>query len=210
MRRVGVALVAAVVVVGLASCEPEPTWSRAPTDGEVGVAVIADSLVSQHERRWRSGGLAMGGPLALWARPGTGYPDSGDWVWRLRPHPEVVVLAQGANDAWPFYGGDGWTAADARALDALVTRAATVARCVVLTTLAYPSTAPDAQRRHFDAANAHIRAVARDHPAVHLADWQAAGGHEHWFTADRLHLTAAGAAAHHDVVDAAVTGCGLR
>lgn len=198
--------------------EPEPVigWVNDPQAPGRRTAVMADSLVSRHQDEWRTGPLTSDGPLALWATSGAPFDAPGDWVPTLRPYPDVAVLAQAANSAWPLFGSDGWTTADRAALDLAAHRALAGTRqkggfpgvsCVVLVTVGYPPNANPTVKQHDDRANADIRAKAGSGPEYRLADWHAASADQPWYEADGLHLTAEGSAAYQQVITDAVRTC---
>ncbi|WCO65755.1 hypothetical protein PO878_14720 [Iamia majanohamensis] len=198
--------------------EPEPVagWVNDPAGPGRRTAVMADSLVSRHQDAWRTGPLASDGPLALWATSGAPFDAPGTWVPTLVPFPEVAVLAQGANSAWPLFGSDGWTDADRAALDRAAHRALAGTRvkggfpgvsCVVLVTIGYPDGVHPSVKENDDNANADIRAKATTSPEYRLADWQAASAGQPWYEPDGLHLTAEGSTAYQQIITDAVRSC---
>lgn len=198
--------------------EPEPAagWINDPEGTGPRVAVMADSLVSRHQEEWRSGPMSSDGPLALWAQVGAPFDAPGDWIRTLTPAPDIAVIAQAANSAWPYLGGDGWQPSDRAALDLATHRALASSRqkgappgvrCVVLVTIGYPAAAHPLVKEHFDLANDDIRAKAASAEQYRLADWRAASADQPWFEDDHFHLNAAGSTAYQNAITDAVRSC---
>ena len=207
---------AAFIIAVLAACQPSPpapttgTWVNDPNGPGEKVAVLGDSQITQNLSLWTTGALAGDGPLAIWAVAGSQYSDSGAWGKNLSPDPDVALIAQGANNAYPLFGLDGWTRDDELDLWRLVNylRQGGVT-CILVSTIGYPATAPLPQRQHADIASAFIRswAAQADNPDVWVWDWQAESQGQPWFGGNQLHVNPAGAAAHAASGRAAVQGC---
>lgn len=205
IRTLAVLATVVVLVLALAGCDPTASgWLNDPAMPGPKTALVGDSLIA-YDDGWPTSALAEQAPLAVWARPGATFrdldPDRATcgsdcgWIETLNPTPERLIVALGPNNAWPFYGYDGWTAADEADLTNLIydaRRAPGVIGCIVLTTIAPAPGSAAAWNASAARANNYIRAKAASSAIYRLADWAAlAKGKPAWFT-DPVHLTQAG------------------
>lgn len=227
-RRLAGALAVALVAV-LAACQPPPPTLPGyplsdPDDAQwVGpvplsaydpqvhtrTAIVADSLINGFDEQWVAGPLAHDGPLWMWSVSGSLLGAANPWLRPLAPRPDVLVIAQGTNNAGVYWSGDGWTSTDQQQFNSVVSAAAGIP-CIVLVTLGY---APDANAQYkaaADNASLFFKLNAVSQPSrFRVADWAAASrGKASWFRpGDPVHFTQTGSTAYEQVITAAVRSC---
>jgi lysophospholipase L1-like esterase len=215
-RTTRTALAGALVAIlaGLTACQPTANGWITPhlEPDRPAYGIVGDSLIAYHPG-WPGSSLTQFAAVTMWTTPGAKYQHlPRGWAQAQGRPLDAVVVALGANNAWPLYGADGWNLADELYLHDLIARllAPGGASCVTISTIAPAPGAHPAWVASASRANAAIRRIAGTSTtdAVALTEWAGAiRNRPELFQPDGLHLTAEGMAKYEQVITAGAVRC---